>query len=184
MCSHASCMAFFVHKKFTLFSRKRWGVPPSSLSETLVKSEKEMIYLKKRKTSKSRHTVLRCPHCGSVMILRPASEIYHDSHCDRMLYVCPKYPQCDTYVGTHPGTNTPLGVPANGDLRNLRIQAHRKFDRIWQSGIMSKDNAYRWFADSFGLRLKDAHIGMCGEYQCKELIRLCEEVLKNNHCVA
>ena len=69
-----------------------------------------------------------------------------------------------------------MGVPANGDLRNLRIQAHRKFDRIWQTGIMTRENAYRWFADSFGLSLKDAHIGMCSEYRCKELIRLCDEV--------
>ena len=75
-------------------------------------------------------------------------------------------------------------VPANGDLRNLRIQAHRKFDRIWQTGIMTRENAYRWFADSFGLSLKDAHIGMCSEYRCKELIRLCDEVLARNHRVA
>lgn len=72
----------------------------------------------------------------------------------------------------------------NGELRNLRIQAHRKFDRIWQTGIITRENAYRWFADSFGLSLKDAHIGMCSEYRCKELIRLCDEVLARNHRVA
>ena len=70
------------------------------------------------------------------------------------------------------------------DCQNLRIQAHRKFDRIWQTGIMTRENAYRWFADSFGLSLKDAHIGMCSEYRCKELIRLCDEVLARNHRVA
>ncbi len=118
------------------------------------------------------------------MILRPAAEIYRDCQNDRKLYVCHNYPACNTYVAVHPGTNQPMGVPADGDLRNLRIQAHRKFDRIWQTGIMTRENAYRWFADSLGLSLKDAHIGMCSEYRCKELIRLCDEVLARNHRVA
>lgn len=76
------------------------------------------------------------------MILRPAAEIYRDCQNDRKLYVCHNYPACNTYVAAHPGTNQPMGVPANGDLRNLRIQAHRKFDRIWQTGIMTRENAY------------------------------------------
>lgn len=140
--------------------------------------------MKKRKTRAQRSRPFRCPHCGAAMILRPAAEIYRDCQNDRKLYVCHNYPACNTYVAAHPGTNQPMGVPANGDLRNLRIQAHRKFDRIWQTGIMTRENAYRWFADSFGLRLKDAHIGMCSEYRCKELIRLCDEVLARNHRVA
>lgn len=118
------------------------------------------------------------------MILRPASEIYHDAKSDRKLYVCHNYPACNTYVAAHPNTDKPMGVPANGDLRNLRIQAHRKFDLIWKNGIMPREEAYRWFADSFGLSLRDAHIGMCSEYRCRELIRLCNEVLARNNCVA
>lgn len=118
------------------------------------------------------------------MILRPASEIYHDAKSDRKLYVCHNYPACNTYVAAHPNTDKPMGVPANRNLRNLRIQAHRKFDLIWKNGIMTREEAYRWFADSFGLSLRDAHIGMCSEYRCRELIRLCNEVLARNNCVA
>ena len=94
-----------------------------------------MIILKKRKTSAQRSRPFRCPYCGAAMILRPAAEIYRDCQNDRKLYVCHNYPACNTYVAAHPGTNQPMGVPADGDLRNLRIQAHRKFDRIWQTGI-------------------------------------------------
>ena len=136
-----------------------------------------MTILKKRKTRAQRSRSFRCPHCGAAMILRPASEIYHDAKSDRKLYVCHNYPACNTYVAAHPNTDKPMGVPANGDLRNLRIQAHRKFDLIWKNGIMTREEAYRWFADSFGLSLRDAHIGMCSEYRCRELIRLCNEVL-------
>ena len=84
--------------------------------------------MKKRKTRAQRSRSFRCPHCGAAMILRPASEIYHDAKSDRKLYVCHNYPACNTYVAAHPNTDKPMGVPANGDLRNLRIQAHRKFD--------------------------------------------------------
>ena len=140
--------------------------------------------MKKRKTRAQRSRSFRCPHCGAAMILRPASEIYHDAKSDRKLYVCHNYPACNTYVAAHPNTDKPMGVPANGDLRNLRIQAHRKFDLIWKNGIMTREEAYRWFADSFGLSLRDAHIGMCSEYRCRELIRLCNEVLARNNCVA
>lgn len=109
--------------------------------------------MKKRKTRAQRSRSFRCPHCGAAMILRPASEIYHDAKSDRKLYVCHNYPACNTYVAAHPNTDKPMGVPANGDLRNLRIQAHRKFDLIWKNGIMTREEAYRWFADSFGLNL-------------------------------
>lgn len=146
--------------------------------------KKEMTILKKRKTRAQRSRSFRCPHCGAAMILRPASEIYHDAKSDRKLYVCHNYPACNTYVAAHPNTDKPMGVPANGNLRNLRIQAHRKFDLIWKNGIMTREEAYRWFADSFGLSLRDAHIGMCSEYRCRELIRLCNEVLARNNCVA
>lgn len=87
--------------------------------------------MKKRKTRAQRSRSFRCPHCGAAMILRPASEIYHDAKSDRKLYVCHNYPACNTYVAAHPNTDKPMGVPANGNLRNLRIQAHRKFDLIY-----------------------------------------------------
>lgn len=98
--------------------------------------------MKKRKTRAQRSRSFRCPHCGAAMILRPASEIYHDAKSDRKLYVCHNYPACNTYVAAHPNTDKPMGVPANGNLRNLRIQAHRKFDLIWKNGIMTREEAY------------------------------------------
>lgn len=133
-----------------------------------------------KKKTRNRQRYLRCPYCGAAMTLRPATDIYKDYFGDGQLYVCNQYPKCNTYVGTHPGTREPLGIPANGDLRNLRIRAHRTFDQIWQTGIMTRDQAYRWMADSFCLKLKDAHIGCYSEYQCKELIRKCEIVLERN----
>ena len=139
---------------------------------------------RKKQLSKSTPRRIRCPHCGAFAIIRPAAEIYGDPTNTGDLYVCSRYPQCNTYVGIHPGTRIPMGTMANGDLRNLRIKAHRKFDQLWQSNIMSRESAYRWMADFFGLTLKDAHIGMLGEYRCTELINECERILARNHRAA
>ncbi len=135
---------------------------------------------KKKKQSKTAQRRIRCPVCGGVGILRPASEIYGDpARTDRM-YVCSNYPRCRSYVGTYPGTNIPMGTLADGDLRHLRIQAHRRFDSVWQTGIMTRDGAYRWMADLFGIPMSDAHIAKLGEYRCRELIRACDRILGSN----
>ena len=65
--------------------------------------------------------------------------------------------------------------------RQKRIQAHRIFDQIWQQGILSKPEAYRWVADKFCLTDKQAHIGQFSNYMCDQLIRESADVLKNNH---
>ncbi len=134
---------------------------------------------KKKKQGRTARHVVRCPKCGSAAVLRPASEIYADASRKDRLYVCSGYPECRSYVGTYPGTIIPMGTPADGDLRNLRIRAHRRFDEVWRTGIMTRENSYRWMADAFGIPLRDAHIAMFGEYRCRELIRLCEAVLEN-----
>ena len=140
--------------------------------------------MRKKKLKRKANQLVRCPYCGSVAVLRPASEIYNDPGRTDSLYVCGHYPHCKSYVSVYPGTKTPMGPLANGDLRNLRIRAHRKFDRIWQLGIMSRQDAYRWMADYFCLPLREAHIGMFSEYRCKELIKKCESVLDLNQKAA
>ena len=132
----------------------------------------------------ARQKPVRCPYCGSIAVIRPASEIYKDPKRKDELYVCGNYPVCRSYVGLYAGTKTPLGPLANGDLRNMRIKAHRKFDQLWRSGIMSREDAYKWMADFFCLPRNEAHIGMFSEYRCLELINKCESVLAANQMSA
>ena len=47
---------------------------------------------------------IRCPYCGSIAILRDASYVYGNKAKDGKLYVCSHFPQCNSYVGVHPGT--------------------------------------------------------------------------------
>ena len=114
-------------------------------------------------------------------VIRDASFVYGTHSHGGQVYVCSHYPSCNSYVGVHPGTKIPKGTLANRELRQKRIQAHRIFDQIWQQGILSKPEAYRWVADKFCLTDKQAHIGQFSNYMCDQLIRESADVLKNNH---
>ncbi len=122
----------------------------------------------------------RCPYCGSSVILRSAEGIYHDNARNARLYVCSKYPACDAYVRVVDGTTLPAGSMANGNLRALRIEAHRCFDQIHKAGLMSRQDAYSWLADVVAAPMAHAHIGQLGEYSCKLVIAESKKFLENN----
>lgn len=112
----------------------------------------------------------RCPYCGSVSVLRDSSYVYQNDVTHRKLYVCARYPACDSYVSAHRGSLRPEGTLANSELRNRRIRAHKALDRIWQLGIMSRADTYLWLQDTLGVSEAQAHIGMCAEYYCDRII--------------
>ena len=99
----------------------------------------------KRKTKKGKGmntAPTRCPYCGGSVIYRSADGIYRDNSRRTMLYVCSHYPDCDAYVRTHTGTKIPVGSMANSELRKLRESAHKYFDQLYKTGIMSRNDAY------------------------------------------
>ena len=122
---------------------------------------------------------MRCPYCGSPAILRSADGIYKDNGAGAMLYVCSKYPNCDSYVRVIPGTKIPAGSLANKSLRALRIEAHRYFDLLFQTGIMNRNEAYDWLACMLQMPLSQTHIGILGEYYCKRVIEESKRLIEN-----
>lgn len=128
---------------------------------------------------------VRCPYCGAKATLRPSSAVYGDAaKTDGYLYVCDRYPKCDSYVGAHKKTKLPMGTLANGDLRNKRIQAHKAFDWMWKSGLMTKWQAYKWMQGKLDLSDEQAHIAMFSEYMCDRLIAECNKAYKNQQMAA
>lgn len=123
---------------------------------------------------------LKCPYCGRLAVLRPAAFVYGDNAIEEHVYVCANYPACDSYVGVHRGTLKPKGTLANGDLRNIRIRAHKLFSQFWANGIMTKKQAYRWIQYKFALTEDQAHIGSFSEYMCRQLMDECQKTLANN----
>lgn len=128
---------------------------------------------------------VRCPYCGAKATLRPSSAVYGDAvKTDGYLYVCDRYPKCDSYVGAHKRSKLPMGTLANGDLRNKRIQAHKAFDWMWKSGLMTKWQAYKWMQGKLDLSDEQAHIAMFSEYMCDRLIAECNKAYKNQQMAA
>lgn len=121
-----------------------------------------------------------CPYCGSAAVRRSAAELRDATawRPDAILYVCMRYPECDAYVGTHQKSGRPLGTLANKPLRRKRIAAHAVFDKLWQHGHMSRDDAYRWMQSALDLPEAKAHIGKLSEWRCNQLIAKCRTYLQ------
>lgn len=136
--------------------------------------------MKQKKKSRKGVTrsVMYCPYCGSRTELRSADGIYHDNRDNTMLYVCKNYPRCDAYVRVVPGTTQPMGSLANGHLRAMRTEAHRYFNQLYMTGIMTKTEAYQWLSDIIGLPMSKTHIGDMGEYYCELVIQESQKLLQ------
>lgn len=114
---------------------------------------------------------MRCPYCGAQAMLRKGSAIYKDRPdlARKNFYMCSP---CDAYVGCHGGSVKPLGTLANKELRLLRGQAHKVFDRLWKEGYKTRSQAYKWMSDELFLEPELCHIAMFGEELCEVIIDL------------
>ena len=114
-----------------------------------------------------------CPHCGEQAQLVDGSLIYPfrpDLHA-RHFYLCAP---CNAWVGCHPGTTKPLGVLADAETRQARIQAHDVFDPIWKTGRLTRTEAYAWLAAELRIDREKCHISMFGTELCRQTVRVCE----------
>ena len=129
---------------------------------------------------------IKCPYCGSRALLRPASVVYgaRAAAPDAPYYVCARYPACDAYVAAHRRTRLPMGTLANAELRRQRIQAHLAFNRLWESGLMNKKQAYLWLQAKLGLPEEETHIGKFSAYRCEQVIQLCGNLFPATHQAA
>lgn len=120
---------------------------------------------------------MKCPYCGSEVELKDASFVYSTNKAKSWgsVWVCSNYPACDAYVGCHPGTTVPLGRLANARLRTLKKEAHKQFDPLWKSGLVSRREAYQWLAKMMDISIDECHIGMFDIKQCQRVIHLCRE---------
>lgn len=124
---------------------------------------------------------ITCPYCHSKAFLRPASAVYGKKNDNpaAKVYVCARFPACDSYVAAFPDSNRPMGTLADKTLRRKRCQAHRAFDRLWKSGLMTRQEAYRLMQLHFGIPSEDAHIAKFDTDRCDRLIRFCRQFYHN-----
>lgn len=115
-----------------------------------------------------------CPYCGVTADYIDSAAIYGKSY--GMIYICPL---CAARVGTHKGTDKPLGRLANERLRKLKQESHKALDAIWRSGELSRKGVYKWLSKKMKLSPEKTHIGLFDERQCYKVIKLCQERNKN-----
>lgn len=118
-----------------------------------------------------------CPYCGAEVVLKDATFIYTSRKAKdySKVWVCSNYPKCDAYVGCHKGTTIPMGRLANARLRTLKKEAHRQFDPLWKSGLMTRKEAYKWLSTMLNIDLDECHIGMFDIKDCQRTIHLCRQ---------
>lgn len=118
---------------------------------------------------------MKCPYCGELADKTNGRKVYPhrpDLH-HHVIFACLP---CDAWVGTHKGTDKPLGRLANAELRKAKMAAHSAFDPLWKSGRMSRKDAYAMLSEKMGLKPKDTHIGMFDVDQCKQVVAVCHDI--------
>lgn len=55
------------------------------------------------------------------------------------------------------------------DIGYQKRKAHETFDQLWESGLMTRSEAYAWLRDTTGI----AHIADVGPEGCREVRRAC-----------
>ena len=117
-----------------------------------------------------------CPYCDEAVELVNNSEIYGRSYGEwPWAYRCTD-DDCNSYVGLHPFTSIPLGTLANAATRNARKAAKAAFNPLWQSGRMSRSEAYAWLASRIAIAdVNSCHIGWFDVGTCKLVVLVCQE---------
>ncbi|MFY9480251.1 MAG: zinc-finger-containing protein [Aquabacterium sp.] len=113
-----------------------------------------------------------CRHCGAEVNLVSNAEIYGREYGEwPWTFMC-QGPNCRAYVGLHPFTGIPMGTLATAPIRNARKAAKDLFNPLWQSGQMTRDEAYAWLAGELGIaNVEHCHIGWFDVEQCNQVIR-------------
>lgn len=63
-------------------------------------------------------------------------------------------------------TAIPLGTLADEELRRARKVCKQPFERVWQSGLMTRTEAYTRIAKHLDIPIEQCHFGLFDERQC------------------
>jgi len=120
-----------------------------------------------------------CRYCGSPVVYTSNAEIYGREYGNGKCYLCRN---CRAFVGTHPGTDIPLGTLADSELREYRKEAHYWFDQIWKGPTrqMTRYKAYGWLAHKIGLSREETHMAMFEKEQCQKTIEFSKQKLQKS----
>lgn len=107
-----------------------------------------------------------CEHCSSAVEIMHHDKIYGRVFNDwPWVYACTGK-GCGARVGMHPFTPIPLGTLATPAMRDTRNHCKPPFESLYQSGKLSRDEAYARLAAKLGLPLEKCHFAMFDVEMC------------------
>lgn len=123
---------------------------------------------------------VQCPYCGSIAVLKPAVKVFgaNTNEAKRYLYVCARWPACDSYVAAHLKDLRPMGTLANRYLRHKRILAHKALNAYQKATHTDKWAAYIWLEGKLGMDQGSTHIGMFSVADCNKVIAMCRKEVR------
>lgn len=125
----------------------------------------------------------KCNLCHGQVIYTSNSLIYGKEYGSGKMYYCTK---CAAYVSTHKEhPEEAMGILANEEMRNTKIQCHRIFDKKWKdkntsrSRHLARRKAYRDLAIEMGIPVAECHFG----YFDKEMLEKAYRILKEKETI-
>ena len=134
---------------------------------------------------------LLCPIHQQPARFRATSEHIYQGHDYGPIWECPAL-ACDAICGCHPD-GSPLGTLANRALRQLRRQAHAKFDALWRPWeaqkaaypestavhgklrYLMRTRTYEWLAHHMGRARAETHIAMMDTTEVLQVLAILDE---------
>jgi len=65
--------------------------------------------------------------------------------------------------------------------KQLRYKCHYIFDKIWQSELMTRDDAYFWLASKMFISVKKCHFRLFGRTSMLIALNICINYLNDNY---
>lgn len=97
-----------------------------------------------------------CNLCGGEVVYQSNKLVYGKEYGSGMCYFCLR---CGAYVGTHkPRPEEALGILANKEMRTMKSNCHKLFDRMWQDSS-ERHELYIALAEELGISEEDCHFG-------------------------
>ena len=105
----------------------------------------------------------KCNICNGKVIFASNSIVYGKEYGSGKCYFCTN---CGAYVGTHkPRPREALGILANKEMRDMKMQCHELFDSYWKNESSNEErhstrsNAYCKLAGEIGIPIEECHFG-------------------------
>lgn len=120
-----------------------------------------------------------CQYCQGSVAYTDNSVIYGGKTYGEHPYIY-RCDDCGAFVGSHKGTNIPLGTLADHETREARKRAHSAFDHIWKNsrGAVTRSAAYRWLATKLGIQKHECHMAWFDKETCAKVVRFSLERLR------